>query len=297
MRMKAIGIGAAVLVELVQLQVPRAENVFAAQDPSTDFAFLEFEPYPALGGSRFQGPAVAPARVNRAWRIADQVSFPAGKVGNVQFLGEMKNTLMDRDIVYKGAKLNDGVLQRYWMSGGAMWDEGNGQSSLALGGVGLNSDFADIGLMDFNTEWIYSHFWTVSPAFNWGLGLDVQQYFHKAVPYPLVFVEWKMSDRTKFKWDADYVEVRRFLSSGLCLTAGVRFNLEFFALKDDATYEYDTMGLETGIQYAVGANTYVRLKYKELVWGEEEVGLPDHSSHSAPLSAGRSLRFNLAYGL
>jgi hypothetical protein len=125
----------------------------------------------------------------------------------------------------------------------------------------------------------------------------VQQYFHKAVPYPLVFVEWKLGERTKLKWDADYLEVRRFLSPGLCFTAGVRFNLEFFALKDDASYEYDTMGLEMGFQYALGANTYLRLKYKELVWGREEVGLPDGPTHMAPLSAGRSLRFNVAYGM
>ena len=295
MRIKAIGIGA---LALFQLGLPRAaENPFSAQDPAIDFAFLEFEPYPTLGGSRFQGPALAPAKVNRAWRVASQLSFPAGKIGNTEFFGEMKSTLMDRDIVYKGAKLNDGVLQRYWLSGGASWNGRDGQSSLVMGAVGINSDFAELGLMDFNTEWIYSHFWTLSTAFNWGVGLDVQQYFHKAVPYPLIFIEWRMSDRTKLKWDADYVEVRRFLSPGLCFTAGVRFNLEFFALKDDASYEYDTMGLETGFQYAIGANTYLRLKYKELVWGTEEVGLPNGSTHSAPLSAGRSLRFNITYGM
>jgi hypothetical protein len=57
------------------------------------------------------------------------------------------------------------------------------------------------------------------------------------------------------------------------------------------------MGLETGFQYAVASNTYLRLKYKELVWGEEQVGLPGGSSHSSSLSAGRSLRFNVAYGM
>jgi hypothetical protein len=294
MRIKAIGLCA---LALLPLDHPRAANAFAIQDPAIDFAFLEFEPYPAFGGSRFQGPALAPAKVNRAWRLAGQLAFPAGKIGNTEFFGELKSTLMDRDIEYQGAHLNDGVLQRYWLSGGATWDGRNGQSSLVLGAVGVNSDFADMGLMDFNTEWLYAHFWTLSPSFNWGLGLDVQQYFHKAMPYPLIFIEWKVGDRTKFKWDADYVEVRRFLSPGLCFTAGVRFNLEFFALKDDASYEYDTMGLETGFQYAVGANTYLRLKYKELVWGREEVGLPGGSTHAAPLSAGRSLRFNVTYGM
>lgn len=294
MRMKAIGMGAAALFQLL---LPRAAQAVPVQDPSTDFAFLEFEPYPLFGGSTFGGPAMSEAGVHRAWRMAGQLAFPAGKVGETQFFGEFKSTLMDRDIVYQGVKLNDGVLERYWLSGGATWPGRDGQSSLVLGAAGLNSDFADLGLMDFNTEWIYSHFWTVSPSFNWGLGLDVQQYFHKVVPYPLVFIEWKMNDLTKLKWDADYIEMRRFLSPGLCFTAGVRFNLEFFALKDDATYEYDTMGLETGFQYAVASNTYLRLKYKELVWGEEEVGLPGGAAHSGSLSAGRSLRFNVAYGL
>jgi hypothetical protein len=268
------------------------------QDPSTDFAFLEFEPYPSIGGSTFQGPAVAAASDHRAWRLAGQLSFPAGKVGETQFFGSFKTTLMDRDIVYaRAGKLNDGVLERYWQSFGATWPGRDGQSNLALVGVGMNSDFADIGLMDFNTEWIYSHFWTVSPSFNWGVGLDVQQYFHGAQPYPLIFVEWKVGDRTKLKWDADYLEVRRFLGPWLCFTAGVRFNLEFFALKHDATYEYNSAGLETGFQFYVGGNTYVRLKYKELVWGNETLGLPDGSEHEARLRAGRSLRLNVAYGL
>jgi hypothetical protein len=294
MRMKAIAFCAAALLHL---SGPDRALAFSVQDPSTDFAFLEFEPYPLFGGSTFQGPAVADASAHRAWRVAGQLAFPAGKIGETQFFGQFKSTWMDRDIVYAGTQLNNGVLERYWLSGGASWPGRPGQSSVALVGLGLNSDFADVGLMDFNTEWIYSHFWTVSPSFNWGIGLDVQQYFHKAVPYPLVFIEWMANDRTKFKWDADYIEMRRFLSPGLCFTAGVRFNLEFFALKDDATYEYDTMGLETGFQYAVGANTYLRLKYKELVYGEEEVGLPQGGSRSSALSAGRSLRFNVAYGL
>ena len=270
------------------------------QDPSTDFAFLEFEPYSRFGGTTFQGPAVAETSGERAWRLAGQLSFPAGKFGETQWFGSFKSTLMDRDIVYADTlKLNDGVLERFWQSFGATWPGpgGNGQSNMALVGVGVNSDFADMGLMDFNTEWIYCHFWTLNPSFNWGLGLDVQQYFHKAQPYPLIFVDWKVSDRTKLKWDADYLEMRRFLTPWLCFTAGVRFNLEFFALKQDATYEYNSAGLETGIQYAVGGNFYVRLKYKELVWGSEEVGLADGSHHEAGLDAGRSLRLNFAYGL
>lgn len=267
-------------------------------DPATDFAFVEFEPYPLFGGSTFQGPAVAESGANRAWRLAGQLSFPAGKVGGTQFFGSFKSTLMDRDIVYAGNKVNDGVLERFWQSFGATWPGGGeGQSNMALGGVGINTDFADVGLFDFNTEWIYCHFWTVSPSFNWGLGLDVQQYFRKAQPYPLIFVDWKLGDRTKLKWDADFLEMRRFLSNRLAFTAGVRFNLEFFALKGDATYEYNSAGLETGFQYAVGGDCYVRLKYKELVWGEEEVGLPDGSRRTAGLDAGRSLRLNFAYGL
>ena len=273
-------------------------SALSVLDPATDFAFLEFEPYPLFGGSTFQGPAVAESGENRAWRLAGQLSFPAGKFGATQFFGSFKSTLMDRDIRYAGAKVNDGVLERFWQSFGATWPGGGeGQSNMALGGVGINSDFADVGLFDFNTEWIYCHFWTVSPAFNWGLGLDVQQYFRKAQPYPLIFVDWKVGDRTKLKWDADFLEMRRFLTNRLAFTAGVRFNLEFFALKGDATYEYNSAGLETGFQYAVGGDCYVRLKYKELVWGEEEVGLPDGSRHIAGLDAGRSLRLNFAYGL
>jgi hypothetical protein len=272
-------------------------SAMSMQDPATDFAFLEFEPYPRFGGERLSGPAVAPSSQGRAWRLAGQLSFPAGKAGDCQFFGSFKSTLMDRDIIYANQVLNDGILQRYWLSGGATWPGPQGQSTLVLAGAGLNSDFADLSPYDFNTEWIASHFWTPSASFNWGLGLDVQQYFRKFQPYPLFFADWKVTDRTKLKWDADFLEMRRFLSPWLCFTAGVRFNLEFFALKDNADFEYNSMGLETGFQYAVGGDFYARIKYKELVWGEETLGLADGSHHTRAMDAGRSLRLNLAYGL
>lgn len=268
------------------------------EDPSTDFVFLEFEPYSSFGGDRFSGPAVAEAGENRLWRMAGQLTFPAGKFGDHQIFGTFKSTLMDQDIVYRDTlTLNHGILKRFWLSGGDSWKHAGGRSSMYLVGVGVNSDFADLGSKDFNTEWIYSHFWTVSPTFNWGLGLDIQQYFGKYEPYPLIFAEWTVGDRTKLKWDADYLEVRRFFNSRLCLTAGVRFNLEFFALKNDADYEYNSAGLELGFNYAVGNDIYVRLKYKELVWGRQTLGLADGSHHTRGMEAGRSLRLNFAYGL
>lgn len=269
------------------------------QDPATDVAFLEFEPYPSIGGTRFVGSPVAGSSENRAWRLAGQLTFPAGKIGETQLFGTFKSTLLDRDIIYKDSLLlNDGVLERYWLSGGATFPWPNNQTNMALVGVGINSDFADIGLFDFNTEWIYSHSWILSPDLTLGAGLDLQQYFHKYQPYPLIFVDWRVSEKTKLKWDADYLEMRRFLSPWLCFTVGVRFNLEFFALKQDASFEYNSAGLETGFQYAMGRNFYARIKYKELVWGHETLGLPGGGAgYTRGIDAGRSLRLNLAYGL
>ena len=261
-------------------------------DPNQDFAFVEFEPYPS-----FQNYSPAESGDQRIWRLADQISFPAGKINDHQLFGTFKSTLIDRDIVYNSVVLNDGILKRFWLSGGGVVLKTPRQSGVALVGVGVNSDFADLGWMDFNTEWIYAHSFLVNADFSWGLGLDIQQYFHKYQPYPLIFIDWKLSPKTKLKWDADFIEVRRFFTSRICMTAGVRFNLEFFALKNDADFEYNSMGLETGLQYALGGNCYLRLKYKELVWGHETVGLPDGTHHTRDMDGGRSLRLNLAYGI
>ncbi len=57
------------------------------------------------------------------------------------------------------------------------------------------------------------------------------------------------------------------------------------------------MGLETGLQYALGRNCYLRLKYKELVWGHETLGLVDGTEHTQGIDKGRSLRLNFAYGI
>jgi hypothetical protein len=281
-----------ILILFSALIFPGRIEALGMVDPDQDFAFLEFEPYPS-----FQDQTSAPTQQSQFWRLAMQLSFPAGKIGNHQLFGSFKSTLIDRDIVYDSQSINSGILQRYWLSGGGVLFESPKQSAIVMAGLGVNSDFADLGLIDFNTEWIYIHSFKVNSIFNWGLGLDIQQYFHKFQPYPLIFMDWKLSPWTKLKWDADYLEVRQFFTSRLGMTAGIRFNLEFFALKQDGEYEYNSMGLETGLQYALGRDFYIRLKYKELVWGEEILGLPDGSRLTRGIDAGRSLRLNLAYGI
>jgi hypothetical protein len=285
-----------ILLRAIALFCIFASSAFALGmvDPEQDFAFLEFEPYPSFQG---KPPAAVESSQRRFWRLAGQMSFPAGTVAGHPLFGSFKSTLIDRDIVYDSTVLNDGILKRFWLSGGGQVMDNPRTSGVFLAGVGVNSDFADLGLLDFNTEWIYVQSFKFNANFHWGVGMDVQQYFHKYQPYPLIFVDWKISPKTKFKWDADYIELRRFMTPLLCLTAGVRFNLEFFALKQDADYEYNSMGLETGLQYAVGGNCYLRLKYKELMWGRETLGLVDGSHHTHGIDAGRSLRLNFAYGI
>src|SRR4051812_7570602 len=84
------------------------------QDPGQDLAFLEFEPYPS-----FEKPPGNNVDHERFWRLAGQSAFPAGKIGNHQFFGSFKTTLIDRDITYNNQILNDGILKRFWLSGGA----------------------------------------------------------------------------------------------------------------------------------------------------------------------------------
>lgn len=278
------------------------EKVISLVDPSTDYAFLEFEPYPSFTGeSSSPPPGIKPvskyAAAEQFWRLAGQMAFPAGKFFDHDLFGTFKSTLINRNLTFHDTVLNNGMLKRFWISGGGVILNSPHQSSMVLMGVGCNSDLADISWMDFNTEWLYIHSFKFIHNFEWGLGLDVQQYFHKFKPYPLIFIDWKLGPQTKIKWDADYLEVRQFLTPRICITAGTRFNLEFFALEHNATYEYHSMGLETGIQYALGQNFYLRLKYKELVWGEETYGLVDGSEHDQSIEKGRSLRLNVAYGI
>jgi len=262
------------------------------QDPEADYAFLDIEPY-----TGFTKKSPLDTAEPRFGRIAGQLAFPAGKWGDHTLFGTIKSTWMNKDIVYHDTLLSDGILRRFWLSGGTTILNTESQSSLALMGVGLNSDMADLTWMDFNTEWLYIHNFKINPRFTCGLGLDVQQFFHHVKYYPLFFVSWAFRPKTKFKWDADYLEIRQFLTDKLTFTAGTRFNLEFFALAHDATYEYHSMGLETGFQYALANHFYVRLKYKELVWGKEFYGLVDGSEREESIAHGRSLRLNFTYGI
>ncbi len=230
-------------------------------------------------------------------RIAGQISFPAGSVWNRTLFGVIKSTYIDRAIIYQNTTLNADALKRIWFSGGISLLNNHKRSSVFMAGIGLNSDWADFGSKDWNSEWLYTYKFLLSPKFSWGIGADVQQYFSKWVPYPLLFINWQIADKTKFCLDADYLELRQFWNAKLAFTAGIRFNLEFFALKKDASYEYNTAGAETGIQYALGKGFYFRLKYKELIWGRETLELPDGSLHRGGFRGGRSLRLNFAYGI
>ncbi len=262
------------------------------EDPSRDFAFLEVEPY-----AQFKSTSPLNESSPDFWRTAGQVSFPIGHIDGHFLYSSVKSTLINQDIVYQGEKLNDGLLQRYWLCGGVFLLDTPQETSTFTAAVGHNSDAANSGAKDWNSEWIGTYVYQVNSKFKGGFGLDVQQYFGKFVPYPLVFLDWRISGTTKLVWDADYAEIRRFFGSKLAFTLGARFNKEFFALKDNASYEYESTGAEAGTQYSLGRHCYLRLKYKDLLWGRELMGLPDGSVHRTWANSGQSLRLNFAYGI
>ena len=275
------------------------------EDPSHDYAFLEFEPF-----SNFKGTDTLNKSQPQNWRIADQISFPAGHLDGHLLFGSIKNTFIDRNIVYNGQELNDGLLQRYWLCGGIELLDSPGHTSYLMGAVGVNSDFADLNAGAWNSEWIYTHTFRVKPGFRWGLGLDIQQYsgrfipmypylFHKIqiIPYPLILLDWRISSKTKFVWDADFMELRQFFTHKFATTLGLRFNQEFFALNNGASYDFRSVGAEAGLQYSLWNHCYLRFKYKELLAGREVLGLPDGTLHLDKIRSGRSLRLNLAYGI
>ena len=271
---------------------PGPSRAITLDDPSAEFAFLDLESYGAWKGSSTLNQSQAQVQ-----RIAGQMAFPAGSLWDRSMFGVFKVTYIERNIVSDGLQLNAGPLQRYWLNWGITPIKTPSHSGTFMAAVGLNSDMADVGPKDWNSEWVYIHSFTVNPNFGWGIGIDVQQYFiDRFMPYPLVFVDWRMSERTKLRWDADFLEVRGFLTPALSLTLGVRFNLEFFALKDDAGYEYNSYGAETGIQYALGKGFYLRFKYKELLGGTEIMYLPDGKRREEDILSGRSLRLGIAYG-
>lgn len=296
-------LGASLLFGLPVLSVAQPSEI-QFEDPGHDYAFLEVEPY-----SGFTAKDTLNTSGAKYGRIADQISFPIGMFNNHFMFGSIKNTVINRDVVYDGQKLNQGPLQRYWLAGGIELIDSPRHNSYLMAAVGLNSDLADLGRRDFNSEWIYTHSFTLRSNFHWGFGLDLQEYSGRFVDffpvvhkwqiaaYPLFYLDWRFSDNTKFIWDADFLELRQFFFRKLAVTAGARFNLEFFALKRDATYQYRSVGAETGLQYSLGRHTYLRLKYKELLAGEEFVGLTDGTLHRGEINSGRSVRLNLAYGI
>ncbi len=262
------------------------------QTSKQDVAFIEIEPYRGFGD-----PAPSYYSSRQFWRYAGQISFPAGSISGHDLFGSAKSTFIGRDIGYQGKTLNQGALQRYWLAfGGTAFTAGK-QSGTVVIGLGHNSDNNDFGAPGWNTEWIYMHSFAVNDRLEWGIGADVQQYFDKYEPYPLFFFDWRVAAATKLRWDADYLEVRQFLKPNLSLAAGIRFNLEFFNLGESGTYEYQSVGGEVGLQYAFSTHGFLRLNYKRLFAGREEIGLPEGGFQKRNVPTGNSLRLNAAFGL
>lgn len=262
------------------------------QSPKQDVAFFEIEPYRGFGD-----PAPTYYSSRQFWRYAGQISFPAGSIAGHDLFGSAKSTFIGRDIGYQGKILNQGSLQRYWLAFGGTAFTTEKQNGTVVVGLGHNSDGYDFSAPGWNTEWIYMHSFAVNERLEWGLGADVQQYFDQFIPYPLIFLDWRVAAATKLRWDADYLEVRQFLRPNLSLAAGVRFNLEFFNLGESGTYEYQSVGGEIGLQYAFSTHGYLRLNFKRLFAGQEEIGLPEGGLHKRDVPAGSSLRLNAAFGL
>lgn len=257
-------------------------------DPVDDAATLEFEQFagtasPASGRYRESGR-----------RTSATVFFPAGTLGEREAFGGIKGEWIDRSL-YASEGMSGGLLQRYSLSAGMEVVKRGGQEAFAMVSGGYNGDFRRIDRDGAGLELVYAHLFLPTPALKWGAGMDLMMLLDGWLPYPLLFLEWWMLDRTKLRINGDLAEVRQFVGARACLTLGMRYNLFFGAVGRDARYRMEAIGAELGGEYRLSHNVTLRVKAKGFLWGEESLERASGGSQERFPDESGSLRLALAF--
>jgi hypothetical protein len=146
-----------------------------------------------------------------------------------------------------------------------------------MAGTGIASDFSSPGINDMYLHLIYEHRYRFSDSFALGLGILVMNNFGTwHFPFNLLpRLSWHITSRTHLRVAWDIVELKQFLSENLSVSAEARYDMSFFHINANIPYEFITVGAGGGFDMWLFRNFYVRVRYKELFYRNENVSISD----------------------
>jgi hypothetical protein len=272
-----------------------AGTVFASGDTLT----LR-DDYITVGIEQFFGVAVssdslkADRQFQNLWAYA---GLPGLRIASKSIFSAVEIDLLNRAVDFNGARLNSTttLMQRYGIFAGmTIIDRPNQRGSL-MAGAGVAGDFGHGDSRLGYCHLIYDHRFIVSDRLTLGLGILFQYHFDewRSPVNFLPTVKWRISPRSQLQVAWDNLEIRRSLFARTVAVAELRYDLSFFRLRDRLSYEFETVGIGGGCDIRLGRDLFLRLRYKEIVFGREIVRRKGAISADDRIEQGRSIKIAL----
>lgn len=268
-------------------------------DPVNDAATLEYERFIGAsaesdGGGKATGQASPEPDFNR---VALSAYFPVGRILSREGFGGLRAEAMDRAYHTAEGRLNGTILQRYVLTLGSEVVKRPGQRSYAMVSTEYRSDFRRMDADGLGLEAIYAHFFGLGDSWEWGVGIDLIQYFGRWHPFPLLFLEGWLVEGTKARINGDVLEIRQFFGTKVCATVGARYNLFYGSLGRNSAFEMESVGLEAGLDYQFAPGFFLRVKGKGILWGTDVLAGKGGRSPDVGNLRGGTLRLALSYAI
>ncbi len=198
-----------------------------------------------------------------------------------------------RDLRYKG-DLGKPPMQRYGAFFGVGIVHTKAQDGSLLIGTGVASDFEKLTWDSRYFHFIYNHTMTLSENLTVGMGVLYSRNLggNGRTPVNLLpTVKWKISPRTFVDVSWDNAEFRWYVVSRLALALNARYDMSFFRVGEQAlAYQLETVGGGGGFDYQIIDDLFLKVRYKEILWGREFLGKYPAEPYVEDEVEGRSVR-------
>jgi len=260
-------------------------------DPQDDLGTVQIENY---WGATVSSDTLS--RDNRfpTWWV--YWTLPSFRIGGRSVFAAVEMDGMNRSRRYR-EKDSDALLLRYGIFGGiSLLDHPKHRGSLLLGS-GVAYEANSLSSDDLYLHVIYDHRIKYSDQLTLGLGVLFMNHFGRwRAPLNLLpYVNWRISNRTRFRVAWDIIELRHALNNRLSVSAETRYDLSFFHLESDDSVEFETVGVGGGFDIWLFGDMYLRLRYKNLVFRREIRRLTGRDDIDIRAYDGHALKLQLVY--
>ncbi len=226
------------------------------------------------------------------------VSLPGFSVGGKNVFTALEADILHRSMYLSGEQIAGPALQRYGFFGGiTLIDRGTHRGSFLVG-AGVAGDLAHFEGHMWYAQAIYDHRFVISDKLELGLGVLFSYNLGEIWTPPinlLPSLSWRITPKTILKAAWDNLVLEQYVFARTSVFAEIRYDLSYFGLQNNVRYSYQTVAAAAGVNVRVAGNVFVRARYKEQVFRDEELWKGERWSVGSTDSRGRSVSLSVVY--